>query len=132
VYFVRHNGGSVWFDSLGWPWEKHPCFDKPENKVPPRWEELSKRHKGPLCQLWLYGVLNGENGGAFLVTFKPLERKPYLRGEALFRLMCPASYRDKLEKLDGKTVIWTKEGVVTLDGTFLSSDGPYKSSLNWW
>ena len=26
VYFVRHNGGSVWFDDLGWPWPKHPCF----------------------------------------------------------------------------------------------------------
>lgn len=29
VYFVRHNGGSIWFDSLGWPWPKHQCFDKP-------------------------------------------------------------------------------------------------------
>lgn len=27
VYFVRHNGGSVWFDALGKPWPKHPCFD---------------------------------------------------------------------------------------------------------
>jgi hypothetical protein len=26
VYFVRHNGGSVWFDSLGKPWPKHSCF----------------------------------------------------------------------------------------------------------
>lgn len=28
VFFVRHNGGSVWFDDLGWPWPKHGCFDK--------------------------------------------------------------------------------------------------------
>lgn len=27
VYFVRHNGGSVWLDELGDPWPKHPCFD---------------------------------------------------------------------------------------------------------
>ena len=27
VFFVRHNGGSVWFDSLGKPWPKHACFD---------------------------------------------------------------------------------------------------------
>lgn len=27
VYFVRHNGGSVWFDDLGPPWPKHSCFD---------------------------------------------------------------------------------------------------------
>ena len=28
VFFVRHNGGSVWFDALGKPWPKHGCFDK--------------------------------------------------------------------------------------------------------
>jgi hypothetical protein len=27
VFFVRHNGGSVWFDELGYPWTKHGCFD---------------------------------------------------------------------------------------------------------
>jgi hypothetical protein len=26
VFFVRHNGGSVWFDELGPPWDKHGCF----------------------------------------------------------------------------------------------------------
>jgi hypothetical protein len=26
VYFVRHNGGSAWFDDLGVPWPKHACF----------------------------------------------------------------------------------------------------------
>jgi hypothetical protein len=27
VFFIRHNGGSVWVDELGWPWPKHACFD---------------------------------------------------------------------------------------------------------
>jgi hypothetical protein len=28
VFFIRHNGGSVWIDPpLGAPWCKHPCFD---------------------------------------------------------------------------------------------------------
>jgi hypothetical protein len=27
VYFVRHNGGSMYFDDLGSPWPKHGCFD---------------------------------------------------------------------------------------------------------
>ena len=27
VFFVRHNGGSVWFDDLGSPWSKHLCFE---------------------------------------------------------------------------------------------------------
>jgi hypothetical protein len=27
VFFIRHNGGSVWVDPpLGWPWWKHGCF----------------------------------------------------------------------------------------------------------
>lgn len=29
VFFIRHNGGSVWVDELGWPWPKHGCFDEP-------------------------------------------------------------------------------------------------------
>ena len=28
MFFVRHNGGSVWFDELGHPWPKHECFDE--------------------------------------------------------------------------------------------------------
>ncbi len=28
VFFVRHNGGSVWLDSLGKPWPTHACFDE--------------------------------------------------------------------------------------------------------
>src|SRR5205814_348 len=29
VYFIRHNGGSVWIDPpLGPPWYKHGCMDK--------------------------------------------------------------------------------------------------------
>ena len=27
VFFIRHNGGSVWVDELGWPWPKHDCFN---------------------------------------------------------------------------------------------------------
>jgi hypothetical protein len=27
VFYIEHNGGSVWFDDLGWPWPKHGCFD---------------------------------------------------------------------------------------------------------
>lgn len=34
VFFIRHNGGSVWIDPpLGPPWYKHSCFDvSPESK----------------------------------------------------------------------------------------------------
>lgn len=33
VFFIRHNGGSVWVDALGWPWPKHGCFDKPNEST---------------------------------------------------------------------------------------------------
>ncbi len=26
IFFIRHNGGSVWLDALGLPWPKHPCY----------------------------------------------------------------------------------------------------------
>lgn len=35
VYFVRHNGGTVWFDELGKPWDKHPCFASQEPTAVP-------------------------------------------------------------------------------------------------
>jgi hypothetical protein len=39
VFFIRHNGGSVWVDELGWPWPKHACFDGPhtDTSVFSRW-----------------------------------------------------------------------------------------------
>src|SRR6266581_2790501 len=50
VFFLRHNGGSVWLDDLGWPWPKHACFDQPtaSARIPasrtflPRSVEISK------------------------------------------------------------------------------------------
>src|SRR5690606_9550333 len=27
VFFIRHNGGCLWVDELGKPWDKHRCFD---------------------------------------------------------------------------------------------------------
>jgi len=26
VFFVRHNGGCVYLDELGWPWPRHGCY----------------------------------------------------------------------------------------------------------
>src|SRR4051812_4220020 len=41
VFFVRHNGGSVWFDELGWPWPKHGCFDNLHVHVQLPWVEAA-------------------------------------------------------------------------------------------
>lgn len=40
VFFVRHNGGSVWLDDLCWPWPKHACFD---NALVPSWFTYIKK-----------------------------------------------------------------------------------------
>jgi len=32
IYFIRHNGGSIWVDELGVPWPKHSCYKQEENK----------------------------------------------------------------------------------------------------
>lgn len=41
VFFLRHNGGSVWLDELGWPWPKHECFTEPS----PPWLTFFAKHK---------------------------------------------------------------------------------------
>ena len=46
VYFIRHNGGSVWVDELEWPWPKHGCMynhEEPKYKEP-RWLGYLKKH----------------------------------------------------------------------------------------
>jgi hypothetical protein len=43
VYFVRHNGGSVWFDHLGLPWPKHPCLDDGGFSFDPLTKETESR-----------------------------------------------------------------------------------------
>jgi hypothetical protein len=48
VYLVRHNGGSVWLDELGWPWPKHSCFDSGASRLPansssvPNWRKATQ------------------------------------------------------------------------------------------
>jgi hypothetical protein len=50
VFFIRHNGGSVWMDELGWPWPKHACFDKPTEATRnfTLWSTKSSRLTNPM------------------------------------------------------------------------------------
>jgi len=36
VFFLRHNGGSVWLDEMGYPWPRHGCFPRTrkEHEIP--------------------------------------------------------------------------------------------------
>jgi phage FluMu protein Com len=47
VYFVRHNGGSVWLDELGQPWPKHPCYDQQGSTE--GLEEFFKSKRSKIC-----------------------------------------------------------------------------------
>lgn len=130
VYFVRHNGGSVWLDDLGWPWPRHGCFASKSHSYPSHWERIRKDMQGAICQVWFYGILRNQSGGAFLVCPEPLERKPYLRWEPMVRLMCSPHFRSELSQLDGKMVVQLESGdCITMDGEVLRFDGPYQSGF---
>ena len=34
IFFLRHNGGCVWLDDLGYPWPEHGCFADEKNRSP--------------------------------------------------------------------------------------------------
>lgn len=53
VFFLRHNGGSVWVDFLGKPWTKHACFDKNSE---PQWIKQI-RDKSASLNLPIAGVV---------------------------------------------------------------------------
>jgi hypothetical protein len=96
------------------------------------WEKFRDNEEARLAQIWIYGLLAGENGGAFWLSERPRETKPRLIGARLRRLMCPPEYREKLLKLQGDTVVKLNGQVILKDGTILQDDGAYVSSLRWW
>ena len=54
VFFVRHNGGSVWLDKLGWPWPKHGCFAGDQEGIQLRWLFPEPDETGPV---YVFGVI---------------------------------------------------------------------------
>jgi hypothetical protein len=69
VYFVRHNGGAVWFDQLGDPWWKHACFDDSEPKKPAkrskRWITLKRIETTDLGQKIVFVSCDDETGALY-------------------------------------------------------------------
>ena len=57
VFFVRHNGGSVWLDPpLGWPWYKHPCLYRDDQRRADERSALVDPNT-PLPQGSIFGVI---------------------------------------------------------------------------
>lgn len=51
VYFIRHNGGSVFVEQLGPPWRKHPCTSRPSGR-----QAHAEVHT-PIADLWFLSRL---------------------------------------------------------------------------
>ncbi|AUO22873.1 hypothetical protein C0058_13120 [Pseudomonas sp. NC02] len=60
VYFIRHNGGSVWIDPpLGPPWFKHACFE-PDSNIKSTLLSASENHYHP-TQNEIIGVVKASH-----------------------------------------------------------------------
>ena len=63
VFFVRHNGGSVWLDGpLGAPWHKHACFNNYERNSETLMPESSN-------QLYPLSTMENYGGSAGVIRF---------------------------------------------------------------
>lgn len=111
VYFVRHNGGCVWLDSLGLPWPKHPCFDDPD-------EVLFSSTKKELYNLGIdyFGIVTDVK-----TNFEPPRHKLVIKcsnGEVIEGLF---HYKDNVENWLGQlVVIHCEYKKICIDNIFLS------------
>ena len=111
VYFVRHNGGCVWLDSLGWPWPKHPCFDDPEELI----FSTTKKELDKL-KVTYFGIV---------IETTPDKKKANYR----FKIRCSNNeiiealfeYHGNIKEWIGQLVIVNKGKInITIDNIFLS------------
>ena len=52
VFFIRHNGGSMYFDPpLGWPWPRHGCFDNQNHLNLKQYMSISKCQFGIISKI---------------------------------------------------------------------------------
>ncbi len=100
VYFVKHNGGAVWFDSLGPPWEKHPCFADDRQVIDVgRW--FSSDRFQQLGRLEEVDLLIDFSDRAVLLTFFGARR--YVIPDAEFWEHTPVPAKGDLIGLDSNT-----------------------------
>lgn len=137
VFFIRHNGGSAWFDHLGKPWPKHGCMD---TRQPAPWESLMREKGEKLLQLWIYGTLRTNDGIAGVFFDKPSKSGPrFYRYDieklGVRRLHCAQEHIDSILKQNGLLIIQTDDGhYLTLKGEALVDGGSYEAKFvgrNW-
>lgn len=130
VFFIRHNGGCVWVDELGWPWPKHPCMS--EEKSPPWYEYFQENiplYPGGefFCgivrqSLWLHpedsefaeviiDIDGGNKGKLVLAIVSSTSAKYYLGAIVVFdqKNNTIISSHPKVAKVSRPLVEWEKE-----------------------
>lgn len=62
IFFIRHNGGCLWVNSLGWPWPKHACYYKQiATEVHDKYVDASRWLDFPLLGIVLYAGRNANS-----------------------------------------------------------------------
>lgn len=116
VFFLRHNGGSVWVDPpLGWPWYKHGCFNieasSPQNSLALAYEISAPDSASGSGELWVIGVVKStdvrpskevtdaivDTGASSRLSLKIKNNAGYLFGKLVvvdsqFNLVFPAEH----------------------------------------
>jgi hypothetical protein len=118
VFFLRHNGGSVWLDSVGWPWPKHPCFEN-EAPAPSAFSKNAQSFKDAKLVFVKYlGLLRAADG--FIVVLLP--RKELIRKSPRHRyqwaVVCSRELAEKIgPNLHGKCVFasYEQKRMITMD-----------------
>ena len=118
VFFVQHNGGSVFFDELGWPWEKHDCFASMPTTTgvasvsarPPTGRMLKWQQQG-----WIPITIEKvfQEGAWFVLKCRALE------DDRLIRVLLPDDPGD-LRRMPAMLNTWSTKGFAAL--TYLDDD----------
>jgi len=120
VYFIRHNGGCAWFDELGKPWEKHPCFAN-DSKLPNEWESYTA--KGWKLHFVIFlGYFKDGTGGVFAISKEKLNYRKSYRYVQQYKLQRDGCTVDDVFALRLKSVLLSKNSskVLAPDGTIWS------------
>lgn len=96
-YYQNEQGSKVYFDELGWPWPKHPCFAKKcvENKVDLKQFVSARRDEATSsrCEILDHKQFNGKNifylrgkKEKYCISVDPLDRDDFIKSDVYIRL----------------------------------------------
>jgi hypothetical protein len=115
VFFIRHNGGSVWLDELGHPWPKHECMygedsgnNIPEPPTPPDFPSTTTQGK----------ILGIEPHGGTLVLFVQWNNKGISVYQCPKQSVLHVNFKLYYDPFDDEKCLRTAKGkAIPLDST---------------